>query len=273
LERKNSTFLNYGALHELLLEIIGHIDEICRAHNIPYFLTGGSALGAIRHRGFIPWDDDIDLMMLKEDYYRFLRACQLDLDTSRFYLDVGGTKERPMPFTKVRRNGTKIKEKLETLKQHEGVFIDIFPLYRLNRYKSWAMLQWVASRMVIANVSSKMGPKFGGGKKKIAQLIGGLFSESFIDKCRKFAENPRGRKGCQFVNLYHRGAFKNNLIPEAILGEPKYVPFEHLFLPIPRNINVYLQIRFGEKWYLIPDRSQQKSTHLESLKIDDDLKK
>lgn len=131
--------------YEMLIEI----DRICKMNNIPYYLAYGSALGAVRHKGFIPWDDDIDIIMLRDDYKKFGKLVQKELRRDMFFQNVYTDKEYPFPFSKVRKNGTAYVEcGMETLHIHHGIFIDIFPLdyipkRRLNRYIQRIYAEWL----------------------------------------------------------------------------------------------------------------------------------
>lgn len=115
-------------VQELELYIAKEVKRICEKHNIPYFILAGTLLGAVRHGGFIPWDDDIDIGMLREDYNRFLEACQTDLKEAFFLQTWDTDPEFPFSYAKVRLKGTHFVEKFsEGTKAQNGIFVDIFP--------------------------------------------------------------------------------------------------------------------------------------------------
>lgn len=110
------------------LEMMIEVDRICRKNGIKYSLSGGTLLGAIRHKGFIPWDDDADIMFTHEEYEKFYRACKSDLDTARFFLqDFRTDSGYRWGYGKLRRRNTEyIKRGQEHLEQKTGVCIDLF---------------------------------------------------------------------------------------------------------------------------------------------------
>lgn len=110
------------------LEMVVEIDRICRKYGIEYSLDGGTLLGAVRHKGFIPWDDDADVIFTRHEYAKFCRACKKELDTERFFLQDYRTDENyRWGFAKLRRKGTEyIRRGQEHMKYRTGVYIDVF---------------------------------------------------------------------------------------------------------------------------------------------------
>ena len=108
------------------LEMIVEVDRICKKNDIKYSLDGGTLLGAVRHKGFIPWDDDADLIFTRHEYAKFYRACKKDLDTSRFFLQEYRTDENyRWGYAKLRRKGTEfIRLNQEQMKYRTGVCIE-----------------------------------------------------------------------------------------------------------------------------------------------------
>ena len=116
------------------LDTLVVVDQICKRHNLRYYLVGGTMLGAVRHGGFIPWDDDVDIAMPRADYEKFLRIAPEELTKDRS-LQTYSLVNYPIHFIKVIDNRTAVVEK--SLK-HQGlkteIFIDVFPLDGVPNY-------------------------------------------------------------------------------------------------------------------------------------------
>lgn len=110
------------------LELLLEIDRICRKYEIKYNICGGTLIGAVRHKGFIPWDDDIDIRMLRSEYRRFKKACRKELDPKKFFLqDFSTDKKYRWGYAKMLRADTVyIRSGQEHLGIRNGVFLDIF---------------------------------------------------------------------------------------------------------------------------------------------------
>lgn len=111
------------------IEILDEFVRICEKHSLQYYLVGGTLLGAIRHQGFIPWDDDIDVAMPREDYDRFAEISASELDPQYFYQCPETDPYYFLTYAKIRKYGTEIyEERFKDARFHKGVFIDIIPL-------------------------------------------------------------------------------------------------------------------------------------------------
>ena len=116
------------ATQEILLGMIDDFDALCKAYRLQYFLTGGSALGAVRENGFIPWDDDIDIIMPRKDYERLPEIVEREYDEKYWVQNLKTSGRFDLCFSKFRKKGTKFVELFDTEPEKAGFFLDVFPL-------------------------------------------------------------------------------------------------------------------------------------------------
>lgn len=137
-------------LQQTEFQILFELDKVCKKLEIPYFLVCGSALGAVKYGGFIPWDDDIDVAMYRQDYERFLQEAPARLPANLFLQNFKTDPGFPQIYSKLRNSNTTFIEKTAAkLPIHQGVFIDIFPLdgYPRKRFQQ----KWLEFRKHLYN--------------------------------------------------------------------------------------------------------------------------
>ena len=152
----------------LLLEMLKDFDAVCRRHHISYQLFAGTALGAVRHHGFIPWDDDVDVILMRSEYDRLFAEAAGDFDPERYYVQRENSAHWPMQFSKLRRNHTACIEKYHPKDPlvHQGVYLDIFPCDNLSDRPLMRRLQFAASRAIIAKALYARGYETDSAAKK-----------------------------------------------------------------------------------------------------------
>ncbi len=132
-------------IQAVLLGMMDDFDAFCRENGLRYFLCGGTALGAVRHGGFIPWDEDVDIAMPRADYNRFLTLFG-DACGDRYFLQTPSSSEGySLPFVKIRKRGTRYVEVFETDPDNAGVFIDVYPLENVPDFAPWRWLHGAVS--------------------------------------------------------------------------------------------------------------------------------
>ena len=128
--------LTLDEIRGLELELMDAFTKLCEQNDIYFTLGGGTLLGAIRHQGFIPWDDDMDFGMPLADYNKFLSVAKEELSDDFFLQHVTTDSGYIMPYAKVRMNGTKIYEAVAAdSKMHCGIWVDIFPFVSVEKKK------------------------------------------------------------------------------------------------------------------------------------------
>lgn len=120
-------------LHSIQLDMLVKFDKICEENGLTYFLDSGTALGAVRHHGFIPWDDDVDVGMPREDYNKLLKLGEKGLPDNLFVQTYKNDPAYMMPFAKVRLGDTFFPEAAVDVRKmkYQGIYMDVFPFDRL----------------------------------------------------------------------------------------------------------------------------------------------
>lgn len=241
-------------LHNKILEIVEYFDEFCKENDITYYLMGGTALGAMRHQGFIPWDDDFDVFMDFENYSKFLKIIDEKLDKKRFYFQKENTKEWSLYFSKVRMNKTTfIEEDLKNKQMHHGIYIDIMCLNNASNIKFVRYIQYFCARVLSAIALSARGYITTSKSKKIILKIARYFDNRFIKKfllgvVRGFNTKDKNLVG----HFFGRASFQRTTFKKSYLGKARYVKFENLTLPVASEVEKYLIVRYGENYMELP---------------------
>lgn len=171
-------------LHETLLEILSEFDHVCQRHNIQYFLDSGSALGAVRHGGFIPWDDDVDVGMMRCDYERFLRVAPNEISKKFIIQNHENDAKYFKHHAKMRKLGTYFPESYTSMLKYQGIFIDIFPFdyvpqNKIIRKIHFLLIKYFRNRSYLRRFKSSRNSIY----KKIVGVFFDLFSEPFLESC------------------------------------------------------------------------------------------
>ena len=256
-------------VHEILLAYILEVDRICKKHNIKYFLAGGTLLGAIRHNGFIPWDDDADVMMLREDYDKFLKVAQDELPSNLFVQNPRTEELNHHVFTKIRMDNTLFATRHtgKFMNMHNGIFIDILSQDNTSNNKLIQNLHiytTLITRSMVFNKWAKKKMKTGGKHPILCKM-----ANYMKDKCSyKFLEYLQDNTITLFKNnkkskYLYDGMGRNlrrGVFPKEWLEEVIYVDFEGYKLPVPKYYDEYLTYLYGDYMQMIPV-SQRRTSH------------
>lgn len=253
--------------HQLaMLELLNEIDRICAEKGIPYMLFAGSLLGAIRHHGFIPWDDDLDVVMLRPDYERFLREADGLLNAERFFLQKEFSAHWPMFFSKLRLNGTTCIEKVHPRdpQQHQGVYVDIFPADNLSDNRAVRRLQFFASKIVIAKSLRKRGYLTNDPKKKLFMSACRLVPIKPFRKLAMRRKDGNSRMLHTFFGASSR--FEKSVYPRQWLTESERIRFENGLFPVSSYHDELLTALYGD--YMTPPAQGELKYKIHAVKVD-----
>ncbi len=251
------------AMHKLLAVF----DKVCRELNVRYFLFAGTLLGAVRHQGFIPWDDDLDVLMLRSDYERLMREAPAIFEKENLFLQREYSEHYPMFFSKLRINGTTCLEPYypKDNKMHQGVYMDIFPCDNAYNSKIGRGLQFAASKVVIAKALDAEGYVTNSKLKKAVMCVSRCIPQAPF---HRIVKGPK--KQNEFVHSFLGGSsrFKQSVYPSDIFCETIDLPFEGKSFWCPYKYDALLKILYGDYMTIpsVEERKCKKHTILVDLK-------
>ncbi len=258
-------------IQRIQLDLLQRFIAVCAEHHLRYYLFGGSCLGAIRHQGFIPWDDDIDIAMPRPDFNK-LMALHREFDEPCFLQNARTDRRYSYSYAKLRHSETCYKETVFALtNMNHGIWIDIFPLDGMSKkhgvtnvrslkpYLLW--FRWYFS--YLGNMWHR--PRF--DKLFLLDLISNLFALLFLPfaignwnaKCLSRSCQRISFNEATLVGPYMTMYFNREALPFSVFGNGTTAKFEGLDVKVPADFDTYLKRIYGD--YMTPPKQSKQNGH------------
>lgn len=252
-------------LHQTQIEIMEVIDTFCQQHGIPYSLYAGSLLGAVRHRGFIPWDDDLDICMLRRDYDRFIDLWQKSPPAGYLLQNKENAPNFGQSFTKIRKDHTTFLQAEKDIgKFHNGIFVDIFPMDRLPRGRMARKFFFADCIFYLLYTRGYVPPRGNPVIKAVSHillrctpsvLVPGL-RRALLQRITRFADDHT----LELVTTETIGALGTHY-PAALPDEWTRLPFEGRTFQCFARWDESLRLKFGDYMQLPPEAERVWKHH------------
>lgn len=252
------------------LELLKEVRRICDLYDIKYTIIAGTLLGAVRHGGYIPWDDDADIAMMRSEYERFREVCEEAIDHENYYFqDHRNTKGYRWGYAKFRKKGTLfLREGQEDMPYEQGIFIDIFPLDYLSDNYFIRMVQNFRCFCIRKVLWARVGKNV--DKSAVKRVVYGLLDKipeenikqvlnNYVAKCNKKKSDwvrilmfPTPNKQYGYLKKWYENLVKTNFEGEDFFGIADY--------------DEYLQFKFGD-YMELPPESERKVHPVSELQL------
>ena len=251
---------------EMSFQVLLEFDRVCRELGLRYYLTAGTLLGAVRHKGFIPWDDDIDVAMPREDYDKLARLGPGHIGGEYVYQEHRTEPNFPYYFAKLRKRGTRVEEPiLRAVEMEQGYYIDIFPLDRCPKGDKQAILFFKGIELLDYAVLARVSVEFVCGYKKKSvrlawQLLRRLPNKALFwlrEQLRK--QVGRGVSGERLAIIGGRHGYPKEAHMTSCFQRMVDMEFEGHTFPAPAGYHEILTDLYGD--YMTPPPEEERQGH------------
>ncbi len=252
---------NLKKLHEVEVEILNEFVRICDKYKLQYFLAGGTLLGAVRHKGFIPWDDDLDVTMPRNDYEKFLEIAKSELN-NKYMIDNKNTNPKYyLNFTKIRKKNTIFEQDFQVnYDGPKGIWLDVFPLDEAKSLNNkltpiQRKINNVIFRLVHYKNGFVLGKKFNSIKRFLRKLVflKNTTLLNFQDKILRMQNNKGGNCILCLASTYD---YKREIFEKKNYFPAKELEFEGKKYKVPKEYKMVLKQIYGDYMQLPPKDKQ-----------------
>lgn len=260
--------------------ILDDIDKVCNENGIKYFLVGGTLLGAVRHKGFIPWDDDLDIAMFREDYIKFQEIFDDNMSEKYFLQNCKTDPYYPRVIAKVRLKGTIMQERsYEKLPMDRGIYVDIFPIDKIKNPTGFGIkLRGRIVRLCFAYKTMRAGSNNGHNMrlKRALKFVTRIVPNKFIDKLLDYVCTLDNGKAADYVTIFLSGyTYRKQTVDASVYGDGSLIEFEGKQYSAPAKPEAFLKNLYGDYMKLPPEskRVAHKLTDVKFGKYTESLQK
>ena len=260
--------LSMREIKEIELKILIEFDRLCKENNLTYYLAFGTLLGAARHGGFIPWDDDIDVMMPRDDYERLLVGFNEWSQSDCYELKVYSDGYSIYPFAKMVNNKTVATENFTRSEFKIGVWMDIFPLDNVN--KDDRELFKKEKRVSLLRSFAIADPSVGSSflvklvKKIVCPFARALNANKLARRMDEICKKRRNQETEYFAVV--SDVNPKWIFPKELFGL-SYLSFEGIEFPVPSRFDEWLTIQYGD-WNALPPEEEREIHMQEAYALD-----
>ena len=245
-------------LHREIMDILDHVIDVCEACNLKYYLIGGSLLGAVRHKGFIPWDDDLDIVMPRKDFEKFVKHDYLQLDNAYSLEWINTDSKYNKVFAKVTKKGTLFEEVAgENSSIKRGIFVDIFPIDITDGYSK----QIERRKKKVTFWSGLLFAKSVSQEKSIIKrIILDIIPEKvFLRLAEHYMKIKPKKGGSYYSNFGSQYSIKRQTHLITNYGEGVLLQFEDRLYRCPTKYKDILESIYGSNYMELPPENKRRT--------------